>query len=161
MWTSHTRWAALWTFRLKCHTVCLSVILLCYRITRLWFCKKDFYVIKRGIICARLCVLCFVYVRFFLLWFSFLIIQNVQMTLNNRLLFCSYSFYFSHLLGPWDKGFTWPIISAAHVFLKWSEITQYSYDSTNTAVKNYVREFQIYCEGEKTSNNSIYDINLF
>ena len=32
-WMSHTRWAAIWTFHLKCYMVCLSVILLCYRIT--------------------------------------------------------------------------------------------------------------------------------
>ena len=27
---------------LKCHVVCLSVLLLCYRITWLWFCNKTF-----------------------------------------------------------------------------------------------------------------------
>ena len=50
----------IWTFHLKYHRVCLSVILLCYRITCLWFCNKDF-VIKGGVICAGPCVrwLCF------------------------------------------------------------------------------------------------------
>ena len=37
---SHTRWTAIWSFHLKCHMVCLNVILLCYRITCLWFCNK-------------------------------------------------------------------------------------------------------------------------
>ena len=31
-----------WTFHLKCHTVCLNVILLRYRITCLWLCNKRF-----------------------------------------------------------------------------------------------------------------------
>ena len=35
---------------LKCHVVCLSVILLCYRITSYDFVIEDFK-IKRGIIC--------------------------------------------------------------------------------------------------------------
>ena len=30
----------IWTFHLKCHVVCLSVILICYRMTHLWFCNK-------------------------------------------------------------------------------------------------------------------------
>ena len=61
---SRMRWTAIWTFHLKCHTLCLSVILLCYR-TCLWFCNKWFYVIKSGIICdGPLCVCVCVYVLF-------------------------------------------------------------------------------------------------
>ena len=33
----------IWTFHLKCHMVCASVILLCYRITCSWFCNKRFF----------------------------------------------------------------------------------------------------------------------
>ena len=51
-WMFHKRWTATWTFHLKCHMVSLSAILLCYRITCLWFCNKYFYVIKKG------CYLC-------------------------------------------------------------------------------------------------------
>ena len=32
----------IWTFHLKCYVVCLNVMLLCYRITCLWFCNKRF-----------------------------------------------------------------------------------------------------------------------
>ena len=44
------------TCHLKCHGVCLSVILLCYRITCWRFCSK------KGIICAGPCI-CFVLVQ--------------------------------------------------------------------------------------------------
>ena len=30
----------IWTFHLKCHMVCLSVILVCYRIICLWLCNR-------------------------------------------------------------------------------------------------------------------------
>ena len=49
MWTCHTRWTAIWTFHLKCPMVCLSVILLCYRITCLWFCNKRFLCNKKAL----------------------------------------------------------------------------------------------------------------
>ena len=39
---SHMRWIAIWTFHLKCHMVCWSVILLCYRVACLWFWNKRF-----------------------------------------------------------------------------------------------------------------------
>ena len=35
-------YSLIWTFHLKCHMVCLSVLLLYYIITRLWFCNKNF-----------------------------------------------------------------------------------------------------------------------
>ena len=34
----------IWTFHLKCHMVCLSLILLGYRIACLWFCNKKFVI---------------------------------------------------------------------------------------------------------------------
>ena len=37
---SHMRWTAIWLCHLKCHVVCLSVILLCYRVICLQFCNK-------------------------------------------------------------------------------------------------------------------------
>ena len=52
VWMPHTRWTAIWTFHLKCHVVCLSVVLSCYRITCLGFCKKRFLCNKKG---AYLC----------------------------------------------------------------------------------------------------------
>ena len=39
-WLSLARWTAVWAFHLKCPVVCLSVTLLSYRITCLWFCNK-------------------------------------------------------------------------------------------------------------------------
>ena len=48
---SRTRWTAIWTFHLKCHMVCFSVILLRYRITCLRFCNNicviDYQVIRK------------------------------------------------------------------------------------------------------------------
>ena len=41
--------ALIWAFHLKCHMVCLSVILLCYRITCLWLCNKRLYN-KKGVL---------------------------------------------------------------------------------------------------------------
>ena len=60
MWISRTSWTAIGTFHLKCHTVCSSVILLCYGITCLWFCNKrsgvNYQLIKKGVICAGSCI---------------------------------------------------------------------------------------------------------
>ena len=39
---SHMRWTTIWTFHLKCHKVCLSVILLYYSSTCLWLCNRRF-----------------------------------------------------------------------------------------------------------------------
>ena len=41
-WMSHMRWTEIGTIHLKCPMVCMSVILLCYSITILWFCNKRF-----------------------------------------------------------------------------------------------------------------------
>ena len=44
----------IWTFYLKHHTICLSVILLCYRITWLWFCNKRLCNKKGHYLCLTL-----------------------------------------------------------------------------------------------------------
>ena len=61
---SRMRWTAIWTFPLKCHMVCLSVTLLCYRITRSWLSNKrfgiDYQLIKKGrYLCWTLYIQCF------------------------------------------------------------------------------------------------------
>ena len=48
MWMCRTRWTALWTFPRTCPMVCLSVILLCHRITCLWFCNESICNKKQG-----------------------------------------------------------------------------------------------------------------
>ena len=49
---SRMRWTAICTFDLKCHMVCFSVILSCYRMTCFWFCNRrfgiDYQLIRRG-----------------------------------------------------------------------------------------------------------------
>ena len=51
MWLSPTRVTAIWTLHLKHHMVCLSMILLFYRIVCLWFCNN------KGVICAGLYIM--------------------------------------------------------------------------------------------------------
>ena len=43
-------------FHLKCHMMCLSVLLLYYRITHLWFCNRRFYNKKGCYLCQTLCI---------------------------------------------------------------------------------------------------------
>ena len=54
---SHARWAAIWTCHLKRHMVCLPMILLCNRITCLWFCSKRFYNKKGCYLCWTLYII--------------------------------------------------------------------------------------------------------
>ena len=46
--------ALVWMFHLKCHMVCLSVMLSCYRITCSWLCNKRFCHKKQGVICTAI-----------------------------------------------------------------------------------------------------------
>ena len=61
----------IWTFYLKCHMMCLSVVVLCYRITCWWLCNKRFCNKKGHYLCQTLYFSIYLYLLQFLLWMSY------------------------------------------------------------------------------------------